>query len=134
MKKCAEMLKIVQRSRDSRLDLAGGSRLQAAKCWTRAKHARSWSLVPIGALQDKKYRLAVQLPHDWNSRLTLVSDHCLPKLFPFNPAFHSTLKNICLTGSGVGGPTPSPLEANQITVSKLYLLEKLHFLGQSDGN
>ncbi|KAK7849676.1 eukaryotic translation initiation factor 2 subunit alpha like protein [Quercus suber] len=25
--------------------------------------------------------------------ITLVSDHCLPKLFPFNPAFHSTIKN-----------------------------------------
>ena len=66
--------------------------------------------------------------------IILVSDHCLPKLFPFNPAFHSTLKNVCLTGSGVGGPTPSPLGADQITVSKLYLLEKLPFLGQSDGN
>ena len=41
--------------------------------------------------------------------ITLVSDHCLPKLFPFNPAFHSTLKNVCLIASGVGGPTPSPL-------------------------
>ena len=66
--------------------------------------------------------------------ITLVSDHCLPKLFPFNPAFHSTLKNICLTGFGVGRPAPSPLGANQITVSKLYLPVKLPFLGLSDGN
>ena len=31
MKVCEEMLKIVQRSKDSRLDLAGGLRLQVAK-------------------------------------------------------------------------------------------------------
>ena len=31
MRNCEELLKIVQRSRDSRLDLAGGSRLQAAR-------------------------------------------------------------------------------------------------------
>ena len=31
MKECAELLKIVQRNRDSRLDLAGGSGLQAAR-------------------------------------------------------------------------------------------------------
>ena len=52
--------------------------------------------------------------------ITFVSDHCLPKLFPFNSAFHSTVKNVCLIGSGVGEPTPSPLGIDQITVSKLY--------------
>ena len=31
MRECEKLLKIVQRNRDSRLDLAGGSRLQAAK-------------------------------------------------------------------------------------------------------
>ena len=31
MRECEELLKIVQRSKDSRLDLAGGSRLQAAR-------------------------------------------------------------------------------------------------------
>ena len=66
--------------------------------------------------------------------ITLVSDHCLPKLFPFNPAFHSALKNICLTGSGVGGPAPSPLGGDQITVSKLYLPGKLPFLGLLNKN
>ncbi|KAL0013674.1 hypothetical protein SO802_000743 [Lithocarpus litseifolius] len=64
--------------------------------------------------------------------ITLVNGHCLPKLFPFNPAFHSILKNIFLTGSGVGGDAPSPspsspLGANQIAVSKLSLLVKLPF-------
>ncbi|KAK7840967.1 hypothetical protein CFP56_016051 [Quercus suber] len=66
--------------------------------------------------------------------ITLVSDHCLPKLFPFNPTFHSTLKNICVTGSGVGGHAPSPLGVDQIAVSKLYLPVKLPFLGLSDEN
>ena len=64
------MLKIVQRNKDSWLDLAGGSWLQAARCWTHAKHARSWSVMPVGALQDKKYKLAIQLPRDWNSQLS----------------------------------------------------------------
>ena len=32
MREYEEMLKIVQRGRDSRLDIAGGSRLQAARC------------------------------------------------------------------------------------------------------
>ena len=66
--------------------------------------------------------------------ITLVNDHCLPKLFPFNHAFHSTLENVCLTRYGVGEPAPSPLGVDQITVSKLYLPMKLPFLGLSDGN
>ncbi|KAL4654209.1 hypothetical protein ACB092_01G361500 [Castanea dentata] len=66
--------------------------------------------------------------------ISLASDHCLPKLFPFNPDFHSTLKNVCLTSSGVGGLAPSPRATDQITVSKLYLPVKLPFLGLSDGN
>ncbi|KAF3971077.1 hypothetical protein CMV_005285 [Castanea mollissima] len=40
--------------------------------------------------------------------ISLANDHCLPKLFPFNSNFHSTFKNVCLIGSEVGGPTPSP--------------------------
>ena len=34
------LLKSVQENKDSRLDLAGDSRLQAARCNTHAKHAR----------------------------------------------------------------------------------------------
>ena len=49
--------------------------------------------------------------------ITLFSDHCWPKLFPFNPAFPSMLKNVCLTGFRVGWAAPSPLGANQITVN-----------------
>ena len=82
MRECEEMFKIVQRSKDSRLDLASGSRLQAAKWWTRAKCTRSWSFMPARALQDKKYRLAIQLPRGWNSRLSqAASPSRQPALF-----------------------------------------------------
>ena len=64
----------------------------------------------------------------------MIRERCWPKLFLFNPAFQSTLKNVCLTGSTVGEPAPSPLGADQITVSKLYLPVNLPFLGQSDEN
>ena len=47
------MLKSVQENKVSRLDLAGDSRLQAARSSTRAKHARSWSVMLARALQDK---------------------------------------------------------------------------------
>ena len=38
MRECEELLKIVQRSRDSQLDPASGLRLQAAKVDTRVEH------------------------------------------------------------------------------------------------
>ena len=44
--------------------------LQVARSCTRAKHVKSWSVMPAGALQDKKYRLTVQLPRGWNSQLS----------------------------------------------------------------
>ena len=89
MRECEEMLMIVQRSRDSRLDLAGGLRLQAARCWTCAKHARSWSIMPARALQDKKYRQAIQLPCDWNSQLNQATS-------PSRQPASSVLKNLNL--------------------------------------
>ena len=46
------MLKSVQENRVSRLDLVSESRLQAARSITRAKHARSWCIMLVGALQD----------------------------------------------------------------------------------
>ena len=66
MKKCSRVYK---KNKDSRLDLTGDSRLQAARSCSRARHARSWSVMPTGALQDKIGQLTVQLPHGWNSRL-----------------------------------------------------------------
>ena len=40
---------------------------------TRAKHARSWSIVPVVALQDKSPRLARPFAHGLNSQLNLVA-------------------------------------------------------------
>ena len=64
------MLKSVQENRDSRLDLAGDSRLQAARSSTRAKHAKSWSAMLAGALQDKIGQLAVLLSRTWILQLS----------------------------------------------------------------
>ena len=67
------MLKSVQENRVSRLDLTGDSWLQAARSNTRAKHARSWSVMLAGALQDKIGQLAVLLSRGWISRLSQVA-------------------------------------------------------------
>ena len=85
VKKCSRVCK---KNRDSWLDLAGDSRLQAAKGSTHAKHARSWSVTPTRAVQDKIGQLAVQLPHGWNSRLSqIASQPCFEKTWLF--IFHS---------------------------------------------
>ena len=67
------MLKSVQENRVSRLDLVGDSRLKAARCSTRAKHARRWIVMLAGALQDKIGQLAIRLSRDWISRLSQVA-------------------------------------------------------------
>ena len=67
------LLKSVQENRDSRLGLAGDSRLQAARCSTRAKHAGRWTVMLAGAQQDKTGQLAIQLSRDWISRLSQVT-------------------------------------------------------------
>ena len=67
------LLKSVQENRDSRLDLAGDSRLQAARRSTRAKHAGRWTVMLAGALQDKTGQLAIQLSRNWISRLSQVA-------------------------------------------------------------
>ena len=59
------LLKSVQENRDSRL--------QAARCSTRAKHARRWTVMLVGALQDKIGQLAIRLSRDWISRLSQVA-------------------------------------------------------------
>ena len=57
-------------------------RLQAARSCTRARHARSWSVMPVKALQDKIGQLTVQLPRSWNSRLSQAArPSCEPALF-----------------------------------------------------
>ena len=67
------LFKSVQENRDSRLDLTGNSRLQAARCSTRAKYARRWTVMLVGALQDKTGQLAIRLSRDWISRLSQVA-------------------------------------------------------------
>ena len=67
------LLKSVQENRDSRLGLAGDSRLQAAKHNTRAKHAGRWTVMLVGVLQDKIGQLAIRLSRDWISRLSQVA-------------------------------------------------------------
>ena len=67
------ILKSVQENRVLRLDLAGDSRLQAARSSTRAKHARSWSVMLARALQDKIGQLAILLSRGWISQLSQVA-------------------------------------------------------------
>ena len=72
MRECEELLKCVQKSRDSRLDLEGGLRLQAAilkhtcqACQKLKRHASC-------SLQDKSPRLARPFARDLNSRLNPI--------------------------------------------------------------
>ena len=72
VRECEELLKCVQRSRDSWLDLAGGLQLQAPRlkhtcqACQKLKHRTSCSL------QDKSSRLARPFARNLNSRLNLV--------------------------------------------------------------
>ena len=59
------LLKSVQENRDSRL--------QAARRSTRAKHTRRWTVMLVGALQDKTGQLAIWLSRDWNLWLSQVA-------------------------------------------------------------
>ena len=74
VRKCEKLLKFVQRSRDSRLDLLWVAHGCKPPEWcTCAKHARSWSVVPTVALQDKNLRLARPFARGLNSWLNLVA-------------------------------------------------------------
>ena len=76
------LLKSVQENRDSRLGLAGDSRLQAARRSIRAKHAGRWTVMQVGALQDKTGQLAIRLSRDWISQLSQAArSSCEPPLF-----------------------------------------------------
>ena len=76
------MLKSVQENRDSRLDIAGDLRLQAAKRSTRAKHAGRWTVMLAGALQEKTGQVAIRLSRNWISRLSQAArSSCKPPLF-----------------------------------------------------
>ena len=70
---CEELLKCVQRNKDSRLDLTGGSRLQAAKLKHTCQACQKLKRRASCSLQDKSPRLARPFARDLNLRLNLVA-------------------------------------------------------------
>ena len=93
------LLKSVQENRNSRLVLAGGSRLQAAGRSTRAKRARRWTIMLAGVLQDKTGQLAIRLSRDWISRLSQVARSSRE-----SPLFCKTWRFTFLTHSSINTP------------------------------
>ena len=73
MKECEELLKCVQRSRDSRLDLAGGSRLQAARLMHTCQACQKLKHRARCSLQNKSLKLARPFARGLNSRLNPVA-------------------------------------------------------------
>ena len=73
MRECEELLKCVQRSRNSRLDFAGGSRLQAAKLKHTCQACQKLKRRASYSLQDKSSRLAKLFARGLNSRLNPVT-------------------------------------------------------------
>ena len=73
MRECEKLLKCVQRSKDSRLDFAGGSRLQAAKLKHMCQACQKLKCRASYSLQDKSSRLAWLFAHGLNSQLNLVT-------------------------------------------------------------
>ena len=73
MRECEELLKFVQRSRDSRLDLTGGSRLQAARMMYTCQPYQKLKRRTSCSLQDKSPRLAKPFARGLNSRLNPVA-------------------------------------------------------------
>ena len=69
MRECEEMLKIVQRSKDSQLDLAGSSRLVSRRSCIRAKYAEKLNRHASCSTIGQK----VQFGHSVTSRLELVA-------------------------------------------------------------
>ena len=72
MRECEELPKCVQKSRDSRLDLAGGSRLQAAVMMHMCQACQKLKCRTSCSLQDKSPRLARPFARGLNSRLNPV--------------------------------------------------------------
>ena len=73
MRECEELLKCVQRSRDLRLDFAGGSRLQAARLKHTCQACQKLKRHASCSLQDKSPRLARPFARGLNSRLNPVA-------------------------------------------------------------
>ena len=82
MRECEELLKCVQRSRDSRLDFAGGSWLLAARLKHTCQACQKLKRRASYSLQDKSPRLARPFAHGLNLRLNLVArSSCQNTLF-----------------------------------------------------
>ena len=73
MRKCEELLKCVQRSRDLRLDLAGGLWLQAARLMHTCQACQKLKCCASCSLQDKSPRLARSFARGLNSWLNPVA-------------------------------------------------------------
>ena len=73
MWECEELLKYVQRSRDSQLNLAGGSRLQTARLKHTCQACQKLKRRASCSLQDKSPRLAKPFARDLNSQLNPIA-------------------------------------------------------------
>ena len=73
VRECEKLLKCVQRSRDSRLDFAGGSQLQAAKLKHTCQACQKLKRRANCSLQDKSSRLARPFNCGLNSQLNPVA-------------------------------------------------------------
>ena len=118
-----------RKNKDSRLDLAGDSRLQAANSYSRA---RSWSVTPAGALQDKIGQLAVQLPRGWNSRLSQATRQpCFEKTWLFTFHSHPNINTPFTHERKIASREKferETLEKNKIDSSKIFIKILFKFL------
>ena len=73
VRECEELLKCMKRSRDSWLDFANGSQLQAAKLEHTCQACQKLKRRASCSLQDKSSRLAKPFARGLNSRLNLVT-------------------------------------------------------------
>ena len=73
VRECEELLKCVQRSRDSRLDFTGGSRLQAAKLKHTCQACQKLKRHTSCSLQNKSSKLAKSFAHGLNLQLNPVA-------------------------------------------------------------
>ena len=73
VRECEELLKCVQKSRDSQLDFAGDSRLQAAKLKHTCQACQKLKRRASCSLQNKSSRLARPFARNLNSQLNPVA-------------------------------------------------------------
>ena len=73
MRECEELLKCVQRSKDSRLDFVGGSQLQAARLKHTCQACQKLKRRASCSLQDKSPRLARPFARGLNSWLNPIA-------------------------------------------------------------